>query len=121
MSIFSLFIPENVPEFQHVYVHSNVTVPCPSFTAEEMTFTLHKNTNQVASFIYANMARLKSQELLGSTVKHHVNNDNTTCFVLYNVSKNETALYTCRAEKSYPPPAEQIPEKPQTIVIVEGL
>lgn len=115
------FIPDNIPKFQHVQVGNNVSVPCPKFTALEMMFKLHKGPNKVASITYANISHLSSSEPPGSTMKHYVDYDNTTYFVLYNVSMDATALYTCLAEKSYPPPMVPIQEEPQTIVIVEGV
>ncbi|MCJ8747894.1 hypothetical protein PDJAM_G00158700 [Pangasius djambal] len=124
--LFSCALPEkqcqwkdNAPEIQRVAVHSNVTVPCPSFSAVEMVFTLHYK-NKFASVTYANISYVSNSEHLGSGMKHYVNiKDNTTHFVLFNVTMEETALYTCKAKKSYPPPLVQIQEEPQTIVIVE--
>lgn len=115
------FISDNIPKVQHVPVHSNVSVPCPKFTAVEMTFKLHKGPNKVASITYANISHVSSSEPPESTMKHTVSYDNTTHFVLYNLSKDATSLYTCLAEKSYPPPMVTIQEEPQLIVIVEGV
>ncbi|MCI4393682.1 hypothetical protein PGIGA_G00160320 [Pangasianodon gigas] len=126
--LFSCALPEkqcqwkdNVPGIQRVAVHSNVSVPCPSFTPVEMMFTLYKGQNNVVSVKYENISYVSpSSGHLESTIKHYVNiKDNTTHFVLYNVTMEATALYTCTAKKSYPPPMVLIQEEPQTIVIVE--
>ncbi|KAF5901409.1 T-cell-specific surface glycoprotein CD28-like, partial [Clarias magur] len=110
----------HTPNFRRVPLHSNVSVPCPRFTAEEMTFTLHRGDDRLASITYGNISLIRSQESLGSIFKHSVNSsDNTTNFILVNVSLNATALYTCKAERAYPPPLVKIQEQPQIIVIVE--
>lgn len=120
LTTFSSFIPGNNLKFCHVAVNGNACVPCPNFTVEEMTFKLLKDENEVASIEYANISSVR-RETQGNSVKHNVNGDNTTQFLLYNVSKNATGLYTCTAEKIFPPPVAEIPEKPQIVVIVEGV
>ncbi|KAF4075113.1 hypothetical protein AMELA_G00230910 [Ameiurus melas] len=125
--LFSCALPEkqchwkdNVPKIQRVNVHSNVSVPCPMFTAVEMIFKLHKGQNNIATVTYANDSQKSSPNPLGSTMYHSVQNDNTTHFLLYNLTMDATALYTCTAERYFPPPYFLIQEEPQTIVIVEN-
>ncbi|XP_017313746.1 T-cell-specific surface glycoprotein CD28 isoform X1 [Ictalurus punctatus] len=125
--LFSCALPEkqcqckdNVLKIQRVTVHGNVSVPCPMFTAVEMTFKLHKGQNITATVTYVNASHKSSPEPLGSKMYHSVKDDNTTHFLLYNVTMDATGLYTCTAEKSYPPPMVTIQEEPQTIVIVEN-
>lgn len=116
------FIPDNIPEIQHVKDYSNVFVPCPRFTAADMAFTLYKGQNKIASITYGNTSLVNPSEHPGSRMNHNVNkSDNTTRFVLYNVTMDATALYTCTAEKTYPPPLVKVQEEPQTIVIVESV
>lgn len=91
------------------------------FTAVEMTFKLHKGQNITATVTYVNASHKSSPEPLGSKMYHSVKDDNTTHFLLYNVTMDATGLYTCTAEKSYPPPMVTIQEEPQTIVIVESV
>ncbi|KAM9455082.1 T-cell-specific surface glycoprotein CD28 [Clarias gariepinus] len=125
--LFSCALPEKqcpwkdgIPNVRRVPLYSNVSVPCPGFTAEEMTFTLHRGDDKFASITYGNMSLIRSQENLGRILEHSVNSsDNTTNFILLNVTLNATGLYTCMAEKAYPPPLVKIPEQPQIIVIVE--
>lgn len=117
-----LFISDGIPNVRRVPLYSNVSVPCPGFTAEEMTFTLYRGDDKFASITYGNMSLIRSQENLGRILEHSVNSsDNTTNFILLNVTLNATGLYTCMAEKAYPPPLVKIPEQPQIIVIVEGV
>ncbi|KAB5523397.1 hypothetical protein PHYPO_G00152100 [Pangasianodon hypophthalmus] len=126
--LFSCALPEkqcqwkdNFPGIQRVAVHDNVSVPCPRFTAVEMMFMLYKGQNSIVTTTYANISHASILGQSESTIKHYVNIiDNTTHFVLYNVTMEATALYTCTAKKSYPPPMVPIQEEPQTIVIVEG-
>lgn len=115
-----LLTPDNIPEIQRVKVHSNISVPCPSFTAVEMKFILYKGQNNIASIIYGNISHVMNSEHLGNKMSHYVHTDsNNTCFVLHNVTMDATGLYTCTAKRSYPPPMVEIQEEPQTIVIVE--
>ncbi|XP_027011882.1 T-cell-specific surface glycoprotein CD28 [Tachysurus fulvidraco] len=111
---------DNIPEIQRAKVHSNVSVPCPSFTAVEMRFNLFKGPNNIASITYGNISHVMNSEHLGSKMNHYVRTEsNNTCFVLHNVTMDATGLYTCTATRSYPPPMVDIQEAPQTIVIVE--
>lgn len=87
-----------------------------------MMFTLYKDQTEVASITYRNISLVSPTDHLGYRMKHHVNAiDNTTHFILYNVTMNDTALYTCTAQKTYPPPLVKVQEEPQTIVIVESM
>ncbi|KAI5090082.1 hypothetical protein C0J45_20217, partial [Silurus meridionalis] len=109
---------DKISGIQHVEVHQNVSLPCPSFSAVEMTFELFKGQEKFATVTYGNRLHITSSENLGQTIKHSVSMDNTTHFVLYNVTMNATALYTCTASIQYPPPFVSSEEEPQTIVIV---
>ncbi|TSK17851.1 hypothetical protein Baya_1231 [Bagarius yarrelli] len=127
--LFSCALPEkqcqwkyNIPEIQRVAVYSNVSVPCPRFSAVEMSFRLYKGQNEVAFITYKNVSHIINLDNLENRMNHYVNTStNFTHFVLYNVTMDATALYTCTAKKSYPPPLENIREEPQTIVIVESV
>ncbi|XP_022530521.2 uncharacterized protein si:dkey-1h24.6 [Astyanax mexicanus] len=113
---------DNSPIIQQAVVKGNVSVLCPIFTTEEMTFILHSSAENCAVTRNFSIARHKHQVCGTSAlhITHQLNpEDNSTKFVLYNVTTNQTGLYTCTAKKIFPPPLLHVKEEPQTIVIVQ--
>uniref|UniRef100_A0A4W4FIG0 Immunoglobulin subtype domain-containing protein n=1 Tax=Electrophorus electricus TaxID=8005 RepID=A0A4W4FIG0_ELEEL len=100
---------------RRVTVHGSVIVPCPNFRAQAMTFKLFKGSTVIASKSTEN-----AQKMTEEKISLRMNMENKTCFVLNNVTMDQTGLYTCEADKTYPPPMVKVVEKPQAIVIVDG-
>ncbi|XP_026867612.1 uncharacterized protein si:dkey-1h24.6 isoform X2 [Electrophorus electricus] len=99
---------------RRVTVHGSVIVPCPNFRAQAMTFKLFKGSTVIASKSTEN-----AQKMTEEKISLRMNMENKTCFVLNNVTMDQTGLYTCEADKTYPPPMVKVVEKPQAIVIVD--
>ncbi|XP_016095356.1 uncharacterized protein [Sinocyclocheilus grahami] len=108
----------NLPPVHHVALNSSVTVPCPVLSAPEMVFRLYKGSEEIF-FISVNntiISKNDNSPRMDFTVNVA---DNGTSFILDGVTINTTALYTCEAERIFPPPFQQVEHKPQTIVFVE--
>ncbi|XP_016363630.1 uncharacterized protein LOC107705030 isoform X1 [Sinocyclocheilus anshuiensis] len=108
----------NLPPVHHVALNSSVTVPCPVLSAPEMVFRLYKGSEEIF-FISVNntiISKNDNSPRMDFTVNVA---DNSTSFILDGVTINTTALYTCEAERIFPPPFQQVEHKPQTIVFVE--
>ncbi|KTF84746.1 hypothetical protein cypCar_00008019 [Cyprinus carpio] len=108
----------NLPPFQHVALNSSVTVPCPVLSAPEMVFRLYKGSDEIFYISVNNTIISKINNSPGMAFTVNVV-DNSTSFILNGVTKNTTAMYTCEAERIFPPPFQQVEHKPQTIVFVE--
>ncbi|KAF4118708.1 uncharacterized protein si:dkey-1h24.6 [Onychostoma macrolepis] len=108
----------NLPPIQHVALNSNVTIPCPVLSAPEMVFKLYKGSVEI-DYISSNNNNNSLRR--ASPAIFNVNyTNNSTSFILNRVTMNTTALYTCEAERIFPPPFQKVEHKPQTIVFVEG-
>ncbi|XP_072513335.1 T-cell-specific surface glycoprotein CD28 homolog [Salminus brasiliensis] len=108
---------ENIRAIHYGKVHGNVSVLCPSFTAEKMTFTLNKNNFSCSKTMTYMQAR---EQQPTAPISLQLNTeDNSTMFVLHNVTADKTGLYTCTAKKLFPPPLLFIKDEPQTVVIVQ--
>ncbi|XP_017565558.1 uncharacterized protein si:dkey-1h24.6 [Pygocentrus nattereri] len=107
----------SIPQIQRVVVHGNVSVPCPCFTGQEMSFTLHRGSERFT--VHRNFTDAKEPNDKETRIRHHLTENNCTEFVLFNVMENQTGLYVCEAQRTYPPPILDSKECPQTIVIVE--
>uniref|UniRef100_A0A671SDJ9 Immunoglobulin subtype domain-containing protein n=1 Tax=Sinocyclocheilus anshuiensis TaxID=1608454 RepID=A0A671SDJ9_9TELE len=115
-----LYTAGNLPPVHHVALNSSVTVPCPVLSAPEMVFRLYKGSEEIF-FISVNntiISKNDNSPRMDFTVNVA---DNSTSFILDGVTINTTALYTCEAERIFPPPFQQVEHKPQTIVFVEGM
>lgn len=110
----------NLPPFQHVALNSSVTVPCPVLSAPEMVFRLYKGSDEIFYISVNNTIISKINNSPGMAFTVNVV-DNSTSFILNGVTKNTTAMYTCEAERIFPPPFQKVEHKPQTIVFVEGM
>ncbi|KAK2908904.1 hypothetical protein Q8A67_004741 [Cirrhinus molitorella] len=114
----------NLPPVQHVALNSRVTVPCPVLSAKEMVFKLYKGLDVISSTSIPNNTHSNEKnnsQGIDLLPRFEVNiTDNSTSFILDSVTLNTTALYTCEAEKIFPPPYHVVDHKPQTIVFVEG-
>ncbi|XP_043099555.1 uncharacterized protein LOC122348303 [Puntigrus tetrazona] len=113
----------NLPPVQHVALNSSVTIPCPVLTAPEMVFKLYKGPEEISYVRINNTHIIKHnngprKDFSGSFKVNDTNN--STSFILNSVTVNTTALYTCEAERFFPPPFQKVEHKPQTIVFVEG-
>ncbi|XP_055023953.2 T-cell-specific surface glycoprotein CD28 homolog [Misgurnus anguillicaudatus] len=114
----------NLPPVKYVAQRSNVTVHCPTLRGSEMGYSLYKGPDLVTS-IYIKINNTLFTEHSNSPNRYfpaHISvnfTDNSTSFVLFNVTVNMTALYKCEAEKNFPPPFEKVEQVPQTIVFVE--
>ncbi|XP_036413734.1 T-cell-specific surface glycoprotein CD28 [Colossoma macropomum] len=107
----------STPQIRRVVVNGNVSVPCPCFTGQEMSFTLHTGAESIT--VHRNFTNAKELNEKEMKISHHLTENNCTEFVLFNVMENVTGLYVCEAQKTYPPPILNSKECPQTIVIVE--
>lgn len=120
-----LYTTGNLPPVQHVALNSNVTVPCPALSAPEMAFKLYKGSEVISSYISINntfFSKNNDSPRRSFPAIFQVNNlNNSTSFILNSVTMNTTALYTCEAERIFPPPFQKVEHKPQTIVFVEGM
>ncbi|XP_059407552.1 T-cell-specific surface glycoprotein CD28 homolog [Carassius carassius] len=108
----------NLPSFQHVALNSSVTVACPVLTAPEMVYRLYKGSEEIFFISVNNTSISKSNNIPRMDFTVNVA-DNSTSFILDAVTKNTTALYTCKAQRIFPPPFQEVENKPQTIVFVE--
>ncbi len=119
-----LYTAGNLPPVQHVALNSNVSIPCPALSAPEMAFRLYKGSESI-SYISINntfFSKYNNSPMRPFLAIFQVNaTNNSTSFILNNVTMNTTALYTCEAEKLFPPPFQKVEHKPQTIVFVEGM
>ncbi|XP_050978218.1 uncharacterized protein si:dkey-1h24.6 [Labeo rohita] len=114
---------KDLPPVQHVEPNSSVTVPCPVFSASEMVFKLYKGLEAIFSISINQTFRSqinKNPKIDFSANFKFNDTDNSTSFILEAVTMNTTGLYTCEAEKIFPPPFQIVVHKPQTIVLVEG-
>ncbi|XP_073699292.1 uncharacterized protein [Garra rufa] len=117
-----------LPPVQHVALNSSVTVPCPLLSAPEMVFKFYKGSENICVISIININNTFSCNNNNSPWKDSpvclsfkVNDtDNSTSFILDRVTLNTTALYTCEAERLFPPPFRKVEHTPQTIVFVEG-
>ncbi|KTG07571.1 hypothetical protein cypCar_00009000 [Cyprinus carpio] len=111
----------NLPSVQHVALNSSVTIPCPELSAPEMVFKLYKGSEEICYFSINNTFISKNNNRRDFPASFKVNDtNNSTSVILNNVTVNTTALYTCEAERIFPPPFQKVEHKPQTIVFVEG-
>ncbi|KAA0722266.1 hypothetical protein E1301_Tti014468 [Triplophysa tibetana] len=114
----------NLPAVKYVALNNNVPVACPTLSGTEMGFKLYKGPDKVMS-IYVNVNNTldcKHGDSPKNFCPSHLSvnlTDNSTNFILLNVTVNITGLYTCEAEKNFPPPFEKVEQMPQTIVFVE--
>lgn len=105
--------------------NSNVTVPCPKLSGMEMDFTLYKGPDKVTS-IYVNITNTLVSKHNDSPMRDFPANlsvnftDNSANFILFSVTINITALYTCEAERNFPPPLVKVEQTPQIVVFVQG-
>ncbi|XP_051983387.1 uncharacterized protein si:dkey-1h24.6 [Xyrauchen texanus] len=113
----------NLPLVKHVAVNSNATVSCPILSAPEMDFKLFKGSVQViSSYINTQSTPVRISDSPEADFPAHFSvnlTDNSTSFILLSATMNTTALYTCEAVKTYPPPLVNVDEMPQTIVFVK--
>lgn len=122
--MFCLHYIADLPPVQHVEPNSSVTVPCPVFSASEMVFKLYKGLEAIFSISINQTFRSqinKNPKIDFSANFKFNDTDNSTSFILEAVTMNTTGLYTCEAEKIFPPPFQIVVHKPQTIVLVEGM
>ncbi|XP_066518360.1 T-cell-specific surface glycoprotein CD28 [Hoplias malabaricus] len=109
---------DSFPTIQRVMVHGNISVSCPYFEGREMVFQLQKDSEILCS-VKRNVTSGRQLKLENMSITHHLNlENNSTSFILYNVTLNHTGLYICEGEKRLPPPVLTAKEV-QTIVIVE--
>uniref|UniRef100_A0A8C2AM43 Immunoglobulin domain-containing protein n=1 Tax=Cyprinus carpio TaxID=7962 RepID=A0A8C2AM43_CYPCA len=117
-----LFTTGNLPSVQHVALNSSVTIPCPELSAPEMVFKLYKGSEEICYFSINNTFISKNNNRRDFPASFKVNDtNNSTSVILNNVTVNTTALYTCEAERIFPPPFQKVEHKPQTIVFVEEI
>ncbi|XP_016367405.1 uncharacterized protein LOC107707828 [Sinocyclocheilus rhinocerous] len=111
----------NLPPVQHVALNSSVTIPCPVLSAPEMVFKLYKGSEEIfyITINNASISKNNNSPKRDFPASFKVNNTNNS-FILNSVTMNTTALYTCEAERIFPPPFQKVEHKPQTIVFVEG-
>uniref|UniRef100_A0A672SAT0 Immunoglobulin domain-containing protein n=1 Tax=Sinocyclocheilus grahami TaxID=75366 RepID=A0A672SAT0_SINGR len=119
-----LYTAGNLPPVQHVALNSSVTIPCPVLSAPEMVFQLYKGSEEIFYITINNASISKNnnsprRDFPASFKVNHTNN--STSFILNSVTMNTTALYTCEAERIFPPPFQKVEHKPQTIVFVEEI
>lgn len=114
-----------LPPVRYVAQRSNVTVHCPTLSGSEMWYYLYKGPDVVTSIyikIINNTLVTENNKSPNKYFPAHLSvnfTDNSTSFVLFNVNVNITALYTCEAEKTFPPPLKKMEQVPYTIVFVE--
>lgn len=109
----------NLPPVKYVAQNSNVTVPCPTLSGMEMDFKLYKGPDEVTSN-HVNITNTLVNKHYDFPAHLSVNfTDNSANFILFSVTMNITALYTCEAEKNFPPPLVKVEQTPQTIVFVQ--
>ncbi|XP_056332304.1 uncharacterized protein si:dkey-1h24.6 [Danio aesculapii] len=113
-----------LPPIEYVALNSTVKVVCPKLSAPEMDFRLFKDCDEVISIYvkinYTSILKTKKNTNREFPAEFSVDLDNSTSFILAGVTVNMTALYTCEASISYPPPFKNVEHKPQTIVFVEA-
>ncbi|KAI4877106.1 hypothetical protein NFI96_026458 [Prochilodus magdalenae] len=114
---------DSIPLIQQVVVHGNVSVPCPSFNSVEMTFKLYKGNRIMENCtVQRNTSDLKAPRPTNEQISHHVNTkDNSTKFVLSNVTENHTGLYFCEAQNTFPPPVRTYKEKTVIIAVMQEI
>lgn len=102
-------------------VNSSVSVLCPSLMHEEMTFHLHMNSDEVASYRVDKNNISKDSVFpvndglnLSVTHQHH-----TVNFDILGVNIEQTGLYSCHAWISFPPPGSTVQDTPKMVIIVE--
>uniref|UniRef100_A0A671KG18 Uncharacterized LOC107654253 n=1 Tax=Sinocyclocheilus anshuiensis TaxID=1608454 RepID=A0A671KG18_9TELE len=119
-----LYTAGNLPPVQHVALNSSVTIPCPVLSAPEMVFKLYKGSEEIfyITINNASISKNNNSPRRDFPASFKVNNtNNSTSFILNSVTMNTTALYTCEAERIFPPPFQKVEHKPQTIVFVEEI
>lgn len=111
-----------LPLIEYVPLNSTVKVACPKLSAPEMDFRLFKDGDEVISiYVKINHTSIpKTNTNKEFPAEFSVDLDNSSSFILTVVTVNMTALYTCEASISYPPPFKYVDHKPQTIVFVEA-
>ncbi|XP_026060117.1 uncharacterized protein LOC113044379 [Carassius auratus] len=113
----------NLPPVKHVALNSNVSIPCPVLSAPEMVFKLFKGSEEIFYISINNtfIGKNNNSPKRGGPSIFKINDtNNSTSFILNSVTVNATAIYTCEAEKIFPPPFQKVEHKPQTFVFVEG-
>lgn len=101
--------------------NSTVSVLCPSLLHEEMTFHLHMNGNEVESYRVDNESISEDAVF---PVKEGLNlrvtrQDHAVSFDILGVNVEQTALYSCDALISLPPPSKKVQGTPKTLIVVE--
>ncbi|XP_078100215.1 uncharacterized protein LOC144513028 [Sander vitreus] len=106
-----------------VPVNGNVSVPCPEFEGEDVTFELHKDDKVIYLTCNpdGNNRSLCKPPYTRVGIEHHQKKENkSVSFMLTGVNASSYGIYRCDRIITFPPPLTTVQSTLWILVLVEG-
>lgn len=103
-----------------VPVGGHVSVPCPNTSAEEVKFSLFKNTEYIYHHTRISGKNTPNHNLSTDIVGVKYDNASSFSFTLTGVNACSYGIYRCEGIVMFPPPLLQLPSDLRILLLIEG-